>query len=175
SGLPGVEVRLDDGQVAITDELGRYKFPSVSADQHEVSIALTQFRNPVRMTTKSEAELDLIQQRTAIMNFGILDFARLMGNVYNDLRFENARQPDSKGMQDIELLLDNGKEVRKLPTAGSGDFELDDVPPGDYKLSLDPATIPPNYVTPIESVAVHVTPISTVVRDIPVRALRSIS
>src|SRR5207248_2028603 len=110
-----------------------------SADQHEVSMALTQFRNPVRMTTRSEAEADLIQQRIAIVNFGILDFARVMGNVYNDLRFENRRQPDSVGMQDIELLLDNGKEVRKIQTFGSGDFELDNVPPGDYKLSLDAA------------------------------------
>src|SRR5690349_4923857 len=174
-GMPGVEVRLEDGQVSITDELGRYKFSSVSADQHEVSIALTQFRNPVRMTTRSEADVDLIQQRIAIINFGILDFARVMGNVYNDLRFDNARQPDSKGMQDIQLLLDNGKEVRKIQTAGSGDFELDDVPPGDYKLSLDPASIPANYTAPVDSVAVHVSPVSTVVHDIPLRALRSIS
>lgn len=174
-GLQGVEVRLDDGQVAITDELGRYKFSSVSADQHEVSIAVTQFRNPVRMTTRSAADVDLIQQRVAVIDFGILDFARLMGNVYNDLRFDNARQPDSKGMQDIDLLLDNGKEVRKIQTSGSGDFELDDVPPGNYKLSLDPASIPPNYITSVDSVAVHVSPVSTVVQDIPVRALRSIS
>lgn len=174
-GMQGVEVRLDDGEVAITDELGRYKFSSVSADQHDVSIALTQFRNPVRMTTRSDADVDLIQQRIAVVNFGILDFARVMGNVYNDLRFDNARQPDSKGMQDIQLLLENGKEVRKIQTAGSGDFELDDVPPGDYKLSLDPASIPPNYLTPVDSVAVHVSPVSTIVQDIPVRALRSIS
>src|SRR5581483_6315569 len=174
-GMQGVEVRLEDGQVAITDELGRYKFSSLSADQHEVSIALTQFRNPVRMTTRSEADADLIQQRIAVINFGILDFARVMGNVYNDVRFDNARQPDSNGMQDIQLLLDNGKEVRKIQTAGSGDFELDDVPPGDYKLSLDPASIPPDYVTPVGSVAVHVAPVSTIVQNIPLRALRSIA
>jgi hypothetical protein len=127
------------------------------------------------MTTRSEAEADLIQQRIAIVNFGILDFARVMGNVYNDLRFENRHQPDSVGMQDIELLLDNGKEVRKIQTLGSGDFELDNVPPGDYKLSLDAASIPPNYQTPIDSVEVHVSPVATVVQDIPMRALRSIS
>lgn len=174
-GLPGIEVRLDDGQVAITDELGRYKFPSVSADQHEVSIALTQFRNPVRMTTRSVTDIDLIQQRVAVVNFGLLDFARLMGNVYNDLRFDNVRQPDSKGMENIQLVLDDGKQVRKIQTQGSGDFELDNVPPGDYKLSLDAASIPPNYLAPVDSVAVHVSPVSTVVQDIPVRALRSIS
>lgn len=174
-GLQGVEVRLEDGQVAITDEQGRYKFNSVSPDMHEVSLALTQFRNPIRMTTRSQADVDLIQQHVGIVNFGILDFARLMGTVYNDLRFDDSRQADSKGMQAIELLLDNGKEVRKIQTTGSGDFELDEVPPGDYKLSLDPTSIPPNYITPVDSVNVHVTPVSTVVQDIPVRALRSIS
>ncbi|HWC17116.1 MAG TPA: SdrD B-like domain-containing protein, partial [Terriglobales bacterium] len=174
-GLPGVEVRLDDGQLAVTDELGRYKFSSVSADQHQVSIALTQFHNPVRMTTRSEADVDLIQQRVAVMNFGILDFARVIGNIYNDLRFESRRQPDAKGMQDIQLLLDNGKEVLKVQTAGSGDFELDNVPPGEYKLSVDAASIPPNYIVPIDSIAVHVSPVSTAVQDIPMRALRSIA
>lgn len=174
-GLAGVEVRVDDGQVAITDEQGRFKFNSVSADQHQVSIALTQFRNPVRMTTRSEADVDLIQERVAILNFGILDFARVMGNVYNDLRFENHRQPDSKGMQDVELLLDNGKEVRRIQTSGSGDFELDNVAPGDYKISLDPTSIPPNYQASSDPIAIHVSPISTVVQDIPMRALRSIS
>ena len=174
-GLAGVEVRLDDGQLAVTDELGRYKFGAVSADQHQVSIALTQFHNPVRMTTRSEAEIDLIQQRVAVVNFGILDFARLMGNIYNDLRFENQRQPDSKGMPEIQLLLENGKELRKIQTGGSGDFEVDNLPPGDYKLSVDAASIPANYIAPVESLAVHVSPVSTVVQDIPMRALRSIA
>lgn len=174
-GIPGIEVRLEDGQLAVTDQQGRYRFNSVSPDQHEVSIALTQFRNPVRMTTRSEADVDLIQQHIVVANFGILDFARVMGNVFNDLRFENRRQPDSKGMQEVDLLLDNGKEVRKIQTGGAGDFELDNVPPGDYKLSLDTASVPANYVAPSDTFTVHVSPVSTVVQDIPLRALRSIS
>lgn len=174
-GLAGIEVRLEDGQVATTDSEGRYKFSSVSADQHQVSIDLAQFRQPIRMTTRSEAEADLIQQHIIVANFGVLDFARVMGSVYNDLRFDNHRQPDSKGMQAITLLLEDGKTVRKIVTSGSGDFELDDVAPGDYKLSLDSASLPPNFTAPTETFAVHVSPVSTVVEEIPTRALRSIS
>jgi len=62
-GLPGIEVRLDDGQAALTDAEGRYRFNGVSANEHQVSVALTQFRDPVRMTTRGEATADLIQQR----------------------------------------------------------------------------------------------------------------
>jgi len=175
-GLQGVEVRLDDGQMALTDAQGRYRFNGVSADEHQVSVDLTQFREPVRMTTRAEANADLIQQRIAVANFGILDFARVMGNIYNDLRFENRRQPDSKGMQGIGLLLEDGKQSsRTIQTTGSGEFEFDSVPPGDYKLSLDPASLPPNYLAPVDSVSVHVTPVSTVLEDLPLRALRSIS
>jgi len=174
-GLPGIEVRLDDGQVATTDAEGRYRFTGLSADEHQVSLDLTQFRQPVRMTTKGEATADLIQQHLIVENFGILDFARVMGNIFNDLRFENSRQPDSKGMQGIGLLLEGGKEPQTIQTVASGDFEFDNVPPGDYKLSLDPSSLPPNYIAPVDSVSVHVSPVSTVVKEIPMRALRSIS
>lgn len=174
-GLPGLEVRLDDGQTATTDEQGRYRFTGLSADEHQVSLDLTQFRQPVRMTTPGEATADLIQQHIVVENFGILDFARVMGNIFNDLRFENRRQPDSKGMQGIGLVLEGGKEPRTIQTIGSGDFEFDNVPPGDYKLSLDPASLPPNYVAPVDSISIHVSPVSTVVKDIPMRAIRSIS
>jgi hypothetical protein len=140
-----------------------------------VSLELTQFRHPVRMTTHSEAQADVIQQRIAILNFGILDFARVMGNVYNDLRFDNRRQPDSKGMQAIELLLEDGSETRKIQTTGSGEFEFDNVSPGDYKLSIDATSLPANYAAPSEAISIHVSPVSTVVEDLPTRALRSIS
>lgn len=174
-GVSGVEVRLDDGQTATTDSEGRYKFSSVSADQHRVYIDLAQFRQPVRMTTRNEAEADLIQQRIVVTNFGILDFARVMGSVFNDLRFQNQRQPDSKGLNSVTLLLDDGKSVRKIDTNGSGEYEADDVSPGDYKLSLDADSLPPNYTASSDAVAIHVTPVSTVVHEFPVRALRSIS
>lgn len=174
-GMAGVEIRLEDGEAAITDELGRYKFSGVSADQHQVSIDLAQFHLPIRMTTRNEFEADLIQQRVAIANFGVLDFARVMGNVFNDLRFEGHRQSDSRGMQDIQLLLDDGKQVRRAISSASGDFEIDNVPPGDYRMTFDASTMPANYVTPTDTFSVHVTPVATVVQDVPMRALRSIS
>ena len=174
-GLPGIEVRLEDGQTATTDEQGRYRFSGLSADEHQVSLDLTQFRQPVRMTTRGELTADLVQQHIVVENFGILDFARVMGNIFNDLRFENRRQPDSKGLQGIGLMLEGGKEPRTIQTIASGDFEFDNVPPGDYKLSLDPSSLPPNYLGPVDSISVHVSPVSTVIEDIPMRALRSIS
>jgi hypothetical protein len=173
-GLDNVRVELDTGESVVTDELGRYKFDGVSPGQHHVMLDLGQFSNPVRMTTPSVAEADLIRSRTAVINFGVVDFARVMGSVFNDLRFEGKRQPDSKGMPEIRLILDDGRQQRTIESEG-GEFELVDLPPGSYTLRVDTTTLPANYVLPKDSYPIRVAPVSTTVINVPVRALRSIA
>jgi uncharacterized protein YfkK (UPF0435 family) len=56
---------------------------------------VTQFAGPVRMTTKNQSTVDLIRQKLAVVNFGIVDFARVTGSIFNDLRFDGTRQPDA--------------------------------------------------------------------------------
>lgn len=175
NGLPGVRVQLDSGEVAVTDELGRYRFTGVGGGEHHVTLRLSQFPGPVRMTTQNEVELDMIRERTSVVDFGIVDFARLMGNVFNDLRFEGKKQLDSRGLGNVQLTLEDRKHSRTIMVGPNGDFEVHDIPPGDYRLTVDAATMPANYVLPKSSFIVHVPPVATVVQDIPARALRSIS
>jgi hypothetical protein len=174
-GYAGISVDLDNGQSVMTDEQGRYRFTNAGAGEHRVSLSLTQFAGAVRMTTQNQVEVDLIRQRVAVVDFGIVDFARLMGHLFNDARFEGKRQPDSKGLGDVHLVLDDGEHRRVIPTESNGDFEVDDVPPGDYRLTVDTSTMPANYSVPADTFMVHIAPVSTVLQDIPVRALRSIS
>jgi len=174
-GMVGMQVRLDDGQVAETDEQGRYKFSDVTQGEHTVSFSLTQFAAPVRMTTKNLMAVDLIRQKIAIVDFGVVDFARVTGAIFNDLRFDGTRQPDAKGLAGVHLLLDDGRRQRTIVAHDNGDFEADDVPPGDYMISVDAATLPANYMLPRESFTVRVAPVTTVVQNIPARAMRSIA
>jgi hypothetical protein len=174
-GLVGLRVRLDDGEVAETDEQGRYKFSDVSQGEHTVTFALTQFAEPVRMTTKNQATVDLIRQRIGVVDFGVVDFARVTGSVFNDLRFEGARAVDTKGLAGVHLMLDDGKRRRTIIAQDTGDFEVDDVAPGDYMISVDASTLPANYTLPQDTFTLHVTPVSTTVRNIPARAMRSIA
>jgi hypothetical protein len=174
-GLVGLRVRLDDGEVAETDEQGRYKFAAVSQGEHTVTFALTQFAEPVRMTTKNQATVDLIRQRIGVVDFGVVDFARVTGSVFNDLRFEGTRPVDAKGLAGVHLMLDDGKRRRTIVAQDTGDFEVDDVAPGDYMVSVDVSTLPANYTLPQETFTLHVTPVSTTVQNIPARAMRSIA
>lgn len=174
-GLVGLRVRLDDGEVAETDEQGRYKFTDVSQGEHTVSLALTQFSEPVRMTTKNQASVDLIRQKIGMVNFGVVDFARVTGSVFNDLSLDGKRTPDAKGLAGVHLNLDDGKKRRTVVAQDTGDFEIDDLAPGDYMITVDASTLPANYSLPEDSFTLHVTPVSTVVENIPARAMRSIA
>lgn len=174
-GLVGLRVRLDDGEITETDEQGRYKFTDVSQGEHSVSLPLTQFAGPVRMTTKNQASVDLIRQRIGVVDFGVVDFARVTGSVFNDVRFEGTPQPDSKGLAGVHLMLDDGVRSRTIVAQDNGDFEIDDVAPGDYMIRVDAGTLPANYSVAQDSFTLHVTPVSTTVRNIPARALRSIA
>lgn len=176
-GLAGVQVQLDNGDSVLTDREGRYKFSGVSADDHQVMIALTQFREPVRMTTPSQINADVLREHVAVVNFGVVNFARVVGNVFNDLRFQGRHQPDSVGLREVRLVLEDSRSQQKfaVTTESSGDFALTDVPPGDYTLTVDAASLPANYSLPGDSFLLHVAPVSTVVQDVPVRALRSIA
>jgi hypothetical protein len=174
-GLVGLQVRLDDGEITETDEQGRYKFSDVSQGEHSVSLALTQFAGPVRMTTKNQASVDLIRQRISVVNFGIVDFARVTGSVFNDLRFEGKRQPDAKGLAGVHLTLDDGTRRRTIVAQDTGEFEVDDVAPGDYIISVDASTLPANYSLVEDTFTLHVSPVSTTVQNIPARAMRSIA
>jgi hypothetical protein len=174
-GLVGLRVRLDDGEVAETDEQGRYKFTDVSQGEHTVLLSLTQFSEPVRMTTKNQASVDLIRQKIGMVNFGIVNFARITGSVFNDLNLDGIRTPDAKGLPSVHLMLDDGKTHRNIVAQDNGDFEADDVPPGDYRITVDASTLPANYSLPEDSFTLHVTPVSTVVESIPARAMRSIA
>lgn len=174
-GLEGVRVELDNGEVAVTDEQGRYRFAGVSAGEHHLSVSLKQFPGPVRMTTRNEMVLDMIRGNTAVVDFGVVDFARLMGNVFNDLHFDGKKQLDSHGLGNVHLLLEGRRYQRTVITETNGDFEIHDLPPGEYKLTIDAGTLPANYALTNDSMVVHVAPVSTVVQDIPARALRSIA
>jgi hypothetical protein len=174
-GFAGVRVELSDGQTALTDVQGRFSFSGLKPDVYTVTLPLNQFNEPIRVTSSTSVEVDIAQPMVAETDFGIVNFARVMGNVFNDYDLSGKREPDAPGIRQVRLTLSDGKAEQSLLTDSSGDYEIDDVRPGDYRLSIDASTIPANYQIATTSFPIRVAPTSTVVQDVPVQALRSIS
>jgi hypothetical protein len=126
------------------------------------------------MTTAHQQEADLLRTGKAEINFGVVNFAKVMGLVFNDAKFTGQSGITSKGLQKVRMTLKNASGEKTIVSEGSGEYESTDVAPGDYELVVDQASLPANYWMPENSIPVHVNPVSTSVIDVPIRALRSI-
>ena len=174
-GIAGLRVELDNGRTAVTDAQGRYEFARVLSGHHTVRLPLEQFTHTVRVTTPTLFDLELLDRKTVVTDFGLVDFARLMGTVYNDYTMSGSHKMDAPGLRDVQLVLQGANLHRVTSADSAGEFEFDDLPAGDYTLTVDSATVPPNFMVPPDSMPVRLGPTSTMVCDVPLRALRSVS
>jgi len=90
----------------------------------------------MRVTTSTDRSLDIYEQKVVHADFGIVNFSRLMGSVFNDYSNDKVRQADSPSLQNITLVVFGGMQ-RKVVTDGAGDFEIDDLSPGRYEIAID--------------------------------------
>ncbi|HEX7794469.1 MAG TPA: SdrD B-like domain-containing protein [Vicinamibacterales bacterium] len=172
-GVPRVVVRLGP-RTTLTDERGRFEFAGLSAGEYRLQVPLDQFGPGVRVTTAVDPVLRLYQHRLTEVNVGVVNFSRLVGTVFNDYALDGIRQGDAPGLRQIAVVISGDDGERRLVTDAAGDFEISDIAPGHYRLSIDSATLPGNYKSPAVPVEVDLRPSSTLTVSLPVYALRSI-
>ena len=173
-GLSGIRVRLDGKQIVATDNNGHFRFKGVSPGRHHLSLDLAQFPGRVRVTTPSELDVEVIDRNVQV-NFGIVNFARVIGTVFSDYHNDASRQSDAPGLPRVRVRLAAIGFATEVISDNSGDYEAADLPPGDYAVTIAAEDLPANYVAPGQAQQVHIEPLATAVADLPVRALRSIS
>ncbi len=173
-GFANVQVRLDDGHVAITDAAGWFRFRKVTPGVHHLSIDVTRIRGAVMVTTPTEVDVEVIDHGAQV-NFGVVNFARVIGAVFNDYNNDGHRQSDAPGLAGITVHVVGSSFTTTVVTDGSGEYEVSDLPPDVYRVSVVPADLPSDYASPTDAQVVTETALSTAVADVPVRALRSIS
>jgi len=173
-GLPGLQVQLNNGRTALTDEHGQFQFGGLPAGEYIVRVPLAQLGDGVRATTATDQIVRLYERRTVEADFGVVNFSRLIGNVFNDYALDGARQADAPGIRGIAVIIRGQDSERSVTTDGAGDFSIDDIPPGRYEISIDARTVPPDYSSVLVTTAVEIAPSATAVVNLPMRALRSI-
>ena len=174
AGVAGITIRLGDQHTVRTDERGRFEFSGLTAGEYRLSMALDQFGRGVRVTTPVDPVLRLYEHRMTEVNFGVVNFSRLVGSVFNDYALDGVRQGDAPGLRQIAVVIAGQDTERRIVTDAAGDFEISDLSPGYYHLSVDGETLPGNYQSAKASVDVELAASTTATVSLPVRALRSI-
>jgi hypothetical protein len=172
--VAGITIRLDDQHTVRTDERGRFEFSGLTAGEYRLLMALDQFGRGVRVTTPVDPLLRLYEHHVTEVNFGVVNFSRLVGSVFNDYALDGVRQGDAPGLRQIAVVIAGQDTERRIVTDAAGDFEISDLPPGHYHLSVDGETLPGNYQSAKASVDVELAASTTATASLPVRALRSI-
>jgi hypothetical protein len=175
-GLAGIKVVLDNGRYAVTDREGHYEFLRLSDRIYRVSIPIEQFPTAVRLTTESPATVDLRNRRAANVDFGVVNFSRVVVLAFNDYLLNNMRQPDAPLIANLKLqLIDAKGRHRLIATTGGGDYEVAKIEPGKYEVQVAADSVPSGYSLPADRVVINVEPASSSVVNLAFRALRSVS
>jgi len=102
--MGGLRVELDNGKTAVTDPEGRFEFSGLRQDTYHVRLPLNQLNEAVRLTGPSDVAAPLLEGVAAEVNFGVVNFARLVGSVFNDYLLgadgvvSSASMPDLVGL-----------------------------------------------------------------------------
>ena len=84
------------------------------------------------------------------VDFAVVGGAALDGDVWIDLDGDGARDADEEGIADVTVIVTfdgpDGPIVISVVTGPDGGWELPSVPAGDYRVEVDPATLPENLV-----------------------------
>ncbi len=175
-GVAGLTVRLDDRRSATTDSRGRYSFSSVTPGEHAVSLTSDKLGVSLRASAPTEQFVTVGAGQTASVGFGLSDSGSVGGHIFNDLFLTgSADAAGAPGLRGVRVLLRGANEA-SLTTDASGLYEFRNLPPGNYTLEVDPASLPADFRTPARlSWPMTLSPLQGFFMDIPLAAQRAVS
>jgi SdrD B-like domain len=156
--LPDVRVWRDGEVMALTDARGYYRFDNVDAGAHTIRAELAGVPAGFVFAGSSEHTLAVMPNHENRRDFRVIKTGQIEGKVtYMDYSADSER-PVESGFPDAHLLATGDRDTY---SEGNGSFLLGDLPPGQYEIHLDPATVPKGYVSQPPSYVVRVTPGTT--------------
>jgi len=141
--VEGVKIWLGKDKFQITDVFGYYKFKNVKARKAYVNIDTSTIPTGFTLTAPATQEAPIGQSKTVQINFGIISKTEVAGIVFVDVDGMKQLGPNSIGLKDIQVYLEDGS---KVTTDDSGRYMFKKISLGRHRLSLDLMTVPPIYI-----------------------------
>lgn len=149
--LANVSLRVDGGAYSTTDQTGAYGFGKLRPGKHEVTV--------IEGSVPAFASFDekKLKQSVDVKNgvYTDLDFsADPLGSIEGTVYFDKDVYHDAgtSGVLNAYVVAEPGEHAAIVDADGS--YVVDDLPPGDYTLSVDPETIPEGLGAGPDSIAV---------------------
>jgi hypothetical protein len=152
--LSNVELRVDGGAYSQTDASGAYGFGGLAAGQHEVTVI------PQSVPATADFAPEDLSQRVVVNDgtYASLDFhAELLGSIAGKILYakDMGTQADT-GVPNAYVVAEPGEHAAIDEDDGS--FIIDNLPSGDYTISVDPETTGLGLGAAPDSVSVHLEP-----------------
>jgi hypothetical protein len=143
-GIKEITIRLEDGSTVRTDEKGYFQFPRVGVGRHLVTLDVRRIPADYSIISPERVWVEVKLRGTARVNFQLIAAGRIEGRMVSDLNNNGKIDPGEKGMPDVLVLLEPGDN--NAYTDEDGKFIFENILPGNYKMRLDPATLPEDSV-----------------------------
>jgi cell division protein FtsN len=153
--IAGVQIWLDGTQAAASDARGLFRFEQVTPGAHTVNASLDGLPADMVFADAPEKTVAVLSYRENILNFSVLRTGRITGRV-TCLEYRGASEmPVERALPDVRIVTSSRYDAL---SEINGMFLLGDLPPGDYELKLDRATLPSGYVAKTDPIRVVVKP-----------------
>ncbi|HTU81598.1 MAG TPA: carboxypeptidase-like regulatory domain-containing protein, partial [Candidatus Acidoferrales bacterium] len=153
--LPDVKLRVDGGSYSQTDSSGEYGFGGLTPGSHTVEV--------IENTIPAFASFDPSQLKQSVDvsngSYTKLDFdAQALGSISGKILYgpEMARDHMTGGVPNAYVVAEPGEHA--AIDDDDGNFIIDNLPAGDYTVSVDPETLDEGLGAGPSSVTVHLGP-----------------
>ncbi len=134
SGVPGVRLLLDGEPAATTGSGGRFRIRKVRAGQADLSVDLRNVDPRFSVRGGTTRRIEVLGRGSTHADFVVEPRSYLQGTL---LACEAGRLVPVRGAR---LTLAEGAFARTVETSPLGSFQIDEIPPGVYSLTLDAGT-----------------------------------
>ena len=135
--IPGVDIVVDGQFHGYTDPTGHYQIGHLQPGRHTVELVTDALPATVELAGSADQNVDVVEGKIATVNWMLEGLGSIQGSV---LFADNAGFGNLVGARNIYVVAEPGDHAGI--TDEDGNFDLDNIPSGDYTLSIDADTIP---------------------------------